>query len=1453
MRKLNLTFACALLAGLTVFGVATYFLHNWQVDRNSSDLLKWAQKAEKEGKLDDAVEAYNRYLNLKVDDGEAWRHYAGLHDKLTANSLRNREQTLLIHQQALRHNPGDRTLERKCVDLALEFRELHVNEAKLHLDALLGKFLVDATGSSPNLNDVPQADCSECAELVELYGDCRRLESRFEDASNCYQAAITGDPSRVQAYFKRAGLYRNELRREPGAADEVILKMVASNPKSAMAYLNRFEYDSEFRPTEVKESDLQQALRLAPESPEVLLVAAGNSRRKNRLPEARAFIEKGAEVAPQSPVFAIQLAELELSDNHPDRAEQILRDLFKRAPSMMVAYQLAYLLIVQSKFDGEGQANELVAMIKGRGFGETYGRVLDGRIKMQQQQWGEAIVEFESAQKNLKGNPQVSRLLYGLLAECHRRTGTDEERLADLQNAAASGAVSESTLQDLVQALVQSDGPGDLDRAIGIERRLASKRPELELEVAGLMIRKTQRLPRPQRDWKPVEDQLSKADQILRSGKPNPEVGQTLNLLRADVLMRKGELSAARQLLTTAQAKDPRNVKYSVSLSRLALREDGNGARALQILDQAEKELGPSRELRVARLTNWSLQSGERAKAEVAKLAAVRDQLPEGEKSAYLELLAQAELRLGEPTLAIEHLRELATRSPSNLQVVLTLFDLTLESGNDDEAKKLIERLFELENPGAEFKERAKTSKGTLWRFAQAASLIEMEQKNKTAAAQGVKGTSNQNLDQAKELASEIEQLRPRWWGGPLLEAGIAELNQDADEAIKAYQRALALGNTRPIVLQRLIPLLSQRNRDNEIDRLLADLRDQENAPLDLKFATALSAMRKKDFVRGIALAEELLKSSRRYPEHLMLARFYAEAGRMNDAGKEFRQAAYEIAPNAPETWITYVQYLVQSKRLEEAKAAIEAARKALPPDRSRLALAECKIRVGQYDEAEALIQSELKEKPRDPRTLRFAASFFSAQGRSDEVTKCLDALEAGEPAARPTEADLAWARRVRATILLGSGRSGEPEKAMSLIEENLSKDRSSIPDLILKAGILANESKPKKRAEGVKILEDLEREDRIGIAEQFLLARLYLSTSPPDEQKYQDEMLKILVTRKSRNAPHLAHYINYLIGRNRLDEAERWLGNLIEAEHEGLTGLEAQAALLQARAGTTNPSKRAELRDLLVSRGRKSPSVTGAVAVLLSRYGFPAEAEAAYKDYIAQDTKRPERVLALAIFLASQKERVAEAMDLFARARASCSPEQVAIAALSVYDAPAVSESQRKAVQGWLADACQKRPDLVVLSNKLAAIWIREGRFGEAEEMYRRILNSHPQNPEALNNLSWLLALRDPPNTDEAIKMINRAIDLQGPTASLLDTHAVILIRADRDKEAIVQLNEARQVDPKNPNVPLHIAWAQQKTGDRSEAQRAFRKAVELGWRADRSDPLERAHIEKLRQDLGL
>ena len=167
------------------------------------------------------------------------------------------------------------------------------------------------------------------------------------------------------------------------------------------------------------------------------------------------------------------------------------------------------------------------------------------------------------------------------------------------------------------------------------------------------------------------------------------------------------------------------------------------------------------------------------------------------------------------------------------------------------------------------------------------------------------------------------------------------------------------------------------------------------------------------------------------------------------------------------------------------------------------------------------------------------------------------------------------------------------------------------------------------------------------------------------------------------------------------------------------------------------------------------------------------------------------------------------------------------------------------------LSEVLRHEPDNDVARSNLGAALYKQRRFEEAERLFRRVLARQPENTGALKTLAWLLALRDRESAAEALELINRAIGGAGALPSLVDTRAVVLIRAGQFDQALSELGRARTADPRNPNLAIHMAWAYQARGRLDEARRAFQQARELGWRPDTSDPLERSHLDQLGREL--
>ena len=92
---------------------------------------------------------------------------------------------------------------------------------------------------------------------------------------------------------------------------------------------------------------------------------------------------------------------------------------------------------------------------------------------------------------------------------------------------------------------------------------IVERKPELRLDLVRLLIQKTSRQPRDQRNWQEVERALVQAEKAL------PRETEKLVLVRVDLLLAQNRLANALSVLSSAQAKDPRNLQYRLALARL--------------------------------------------------------------------------------------------------------------------------------------------------------------------------------------------------------------------------------------------------------------------------------------------------------------------------------------------------------------------------------------------------------------------------------------------------------------------------------------------------------------------------------------------------------------------------------------------------------------------------------------------------------------------------------------------------------------------------------------------------------------------------------------------------------------------------------------------------------------------------------------------------------------------
>ncbi len=123
---------------------------------------------------------------------------------------------------------------------------------------------------------------------------------------------------------------------------------------------------------------------------------------------------------------------------------------------------------------------------------------------------------------------------------------------------------------------------------------------------------------------------------------------------------------------------------------------------------------------------------------------------------------------------------------------------------------------------------------------------------------------------------------------------------------------------------------------------------------------------------------------------------------------------------------------------------------------------------------------------------------------------------------------------------------------------------------------------------------------------------------------------------------------------------------------------------------------------------------------------------------------------------------------------------------------------------------------------------------------MLRQLLAAEPANPNALNYLGYLLAVRGE-QLDEAIRLVRRALDAEPGNGAYLDSLGWAHFRRGDLDEAEKYLEAAAAKLPRNSEIQDHLGDLHARKGRFAEAIAAWTRALN----GDGSD-IQRDAIEK-------
>jgi tetratricopeptide (TPR) repeat protein len=126
-----------------------------------------------------------------------------------------------------------------------------------------------------------------------------------------------------------------------------------------------------------------------------------------------------------------------------------------------------------------------------------------------------------------------------------------------------------------------------------------------------------------------------------------------------------------------------------------------------------------------------------------------------------------------------------------------------------------------------------------------------------------------------------------------------------------------------------------------------------------------------------------------------------------------------------------------------------------------------------------------------------------------------------------------------------------------------------------------------------------------------------------------------------------------------------------------------------------------------------------------------------------------------------------------------------------------------------------------------LADIYRDAGRGMDAEQALRQVLVIEPTNPNALNYLGYLLAMRGD-KLDEAVQLVRKALEAEPDNGAYLDSLGWALFKRGDLAEAQKYLGEAADRMPGNSEVQDHLGDVFARQGRLDEAIAAWTRALE-------------------------
>jgi tetratricopeptide (TPR) repeat protein len=142
-----------------------------------------------------------------------------------------------------------------------------------------------------------------------------------------------------------------------------------------------------------------------------------------------------------------------------------------------------------------------------------------------------------------------------------------------------------------------------------------------------------------------------------------------------------------------------------------------------------------------------------------------------------------------------------------------------------------------------------------------------------------------------------------------------------------------------------------------------------------------------------------------------------------------------------------------------------------------------------------------------------------------------------------------------------------------------------------------------------------------------------------------------------------------------------------------------------------------------------------------------------------------------------------------------------------------------------------------------------RQKKYDQAEDVFRKVLTTDPQNAAVLNYLGYMLADRGQ-KLDEALAMIQKAVDLEPANGAYLDSLGWAYYKLGKYEMAEDNLTKASQHMGSDPTVQQHLGDLYQKTGRLKLAAAHWERAIQE-WNRTVAPEVDNEELAKVQKQL--